>query len=446
MIRHLVMWRLKDQGRPISELRNARLIERSLESMRDGIPGLLKVELAINRNPSPDAADLLLISEFESWEALRGYEAHPLHEEFRKLIGPLRTERRVVDYEVSAAAAGSSRAGFDRDADIATRVPLDPRPVTRKVIRQQLEDAACEGDGAVMNQQTAQTSAAALLREVISAYTATDDPRWNEVIGSLIRHLHAFANEVRLTPQEWLSAIEFLTQTGQTCVGPRQEFILLSDALGLSSAVDDLNNSSLPNVTKSSLLGPFYVPESSPVEYGGSIALEGAGESVLIRGRVLDTRGLPIANAQLDVWHAAPSGLYAVQDPAQPEMNFRGKLLTRADGAFSFRTFKPVAYPVPVDGPVGRLLRRSGRHPMRPAHVHFIVSADGFVPVTTQLFTRDDPYIDSDVVFGVKPSLLVDYRRNEDPALSVDWLLEYDFVLARASEVGADPEGGHAPR
>jgi protocatechuate 3,4-dioxygenase beta subunit len=297
-----------------------------------------------------------------------------------------------------------------------------------------------------MSQQTARTSAAALLDDVVSAYTRTDDPRWNEVIGALVRHLHAFANEVHLMPQEWLAAIEFLTQTGKTSVGPRQEFILLSDALGFSSAVDNLNSASSQHATQSALLGPFYVPQSPPIADGESIALSGAGESVLIRGRVLDTRGRPIANAQLDIWHTAPNGLYAVQDSAQPEMNFRGKLRTRADGGFTFRTLKPVAYPVPTDGPVGRLLARSGRHPMRPAHIHFIVGADGFAAVTTQLFTRDDPYIDSDAVFGVKPSLLVDYRRNEDPALDAVWLLEYDFVLARAPEVGAGAERERADR
>ncbi|WP_129645688.1 dioxygenase family protein [Peristeroidobacter agariperforans] len=269
-----------------------------------------------------------------------------------------------------------------------------------------------------------------LLEQVIAAYSRTDNERWNTVIESLLRHLHGFANEVEVRPEEWWTAIDFLTRTGQSCIGPRQEFILLSDALGLSSAVDNLNNASSAGATESAVTGPFYAPHSPYIENGGSIALAGEGETVLIRGRVLDTDGKPIAGAELDIWHTSPNQLYAVQDQSQPEMNFRGKLRTAADGAFAFRTIKPIAYPVPVDGPVGQLLGKAGRHPMRPAHIHFIVSAAGYRSVTTQLFTRGDEYIDSDAVFGVKNSLLIDYQRNTDRSLAVDWLLAHDFVLA----------------
>ncbi|GFE82316.1 6-chlorohydroxyquinol-1,2-dioxygenase [Steroidobacter agaridevorans] len=269
-----------------------------------------------------------------------------------------------------------------------------------------------------------------LLDQVIAAYSRTDNERWNTVIESLLRHLHGFANEVGLRPEEWWTAIDFLTRTGQSCVGPRQEFILLSDALGLSSAVDNLNNATMGGATESAVTGPFYAPHSPHIENGGSIALAGEGETVLIRGRVLATDGKPIAGAELDIWHTSPNQLYAVQDKNQPEMNFRGKLRTTADGGFAFRTIKPIAYPVPVDGPVGQLLGKAGRHPMRPAHIHFIVSAEGYRSVTTQLFTRGDEYIGSDAVFGVKDSLLIDYQRNTDRSLAVDWLLEHDFVLA----------------
>lgn len=277
---------------------------------------------------------------------------------------------------------------------------------------------------------SAQAANAQLLDQVIAAYSRTDNERWNTVIESLLRHLHGFANEVGLRPEEWWTAIDFLTRTGQACIGPRQEFILLSDALGLSSAVDNLNNATLAGATESAVTGPFYAPHSPHIENGGSIALAGEGETVLVRGRVLDTAGNPIAAAELDIWHTSPNQLYAVQDNNQPEMNFRGKLRTRADGSFAFHTIKPIAYPVPVDGPVGQLLNKAGRHPMRPAHIHFIVSAAGYRPVTTQLFTRGDEFIGSDAVFGVKDSLLVDYQRNDDRSLAVDWVLDQDFVLA----------------
>ncbi|WP_116809658.1 dioxygenase [Steroidobacter cummioxidans] len=280
---------------------------------------------------------------------------------------------------------------------------------------------------------SAQAANALLLNQVIAAYSRTDNARWNVVIESLLRHLHGFVNEVELRPEEWWTAIDFLTRTGQACVGPRQEFILLSDALGLSSAVDNLNNASLAGATESAVTGPFYVPHSPHIENGGSIALAGEGETVLIRGRVLDTAGHPISAAELDIWHTSPNQLYAVQDKNQPEMNFRGKLRTRTDGSFAFHTIKPIAYPVPVDGPVGQLLNKGGRHPMRPAHIHFIVSAPGYQSVTTQLFTRGDEFIDSDAVFGVKDSLLIDYQRNTDRSLAVDWVLDHDFVLAGPS-------------
>jgi hydroxyquinol 1,2-dioxygenase len=268
-----------------------------------------------------------------------------------------------------------------------------------------------------------------LLDQVLEAYCGTSDPRWNVIAAALIRHLHEFVDEVKLTPQEWMTAIQFLTDTGKQCVGPRQEFILLSDVLGVSSAVDDISNSASGGVTESALLGPFYAEGSVPVERGADIALDGEGERLVVQGRVLDRRGMPIPGAQLDIWHTAANQLYAVQDPRQPAMNCRGKLLADADGHFEFRTRKPVAYPVPTDGPVGQLLSKSGREPMRPAHIHFIISAPGYQPVTTQVFTHDDAYIDADAVFGVKPSLLAKYHRNTDRALNCDWVLRYDFVL-----------------
>lgn len=267
-----------------------------------------------------------------------------------------------------------------------------------------------------------------LLDQVLTSYCGTSDQRWNTIAAALIRHLHEFVDEVQLTPQEWMTAIQFLTQTGQACVGPRQEFILLSDVLGVSSAVDNLDNASSGG-TESAVLGPFYVPDSAHAAPGADIALTDEGERLLVQGRVLDRNGKPLAGALLDVWQTAPNKLYAVQDPQQPQMNCRGKIRTDALGRFEFRTRKPVAYPVPTDGPVGKLLAKSGREPMRPAHIHFIVSAPGHRQVTTQVYTHDDPYIDADAVFGVKDSLMAQYERNTDRSLNVDWILRFDFVL-----------------
>jgi protocatechuate 3,4-dioxygenase beta subunit len=273
-----------------------------------------------------------------------------------------------------------------------------------------------------------QLHGSALLGQVLDAYCRTSDPRWNTIAAALIRHLHEFVDEVELTPQEWFTTIQFLTQTGQACVGPRQEFILLSDVLGVSSAVDNIANAS-SDATESAVLGPFYVPDSAHVNPGADLALTDEGERLLVQGRVLDRSGKPLAGAVLDVWQTAPNQLYAVQDERQPPMNCRGKVRTDALGRFEFRTRKPVAYPVPTDGPVGQLLRKSGREPMRPAHIHFIVSAPGHRSLTTQVFTHDDPYIDSDAVFGVKQSLMAQYERNADPSLKVEWILRFDFVL-----------------
>lgn len=272
----------------------------------------------------------------------------------------------------------------------------------------------------------------ALEEHVTSSYTRTQDARWNEILAALIHHLHAFAREVRLTDHEWLTAIRFLTATGQKCTDKRQEFVLLSDALGLSTLVNDMNSVAGENVTDSAVLGPFYAAGSPTVELGGNIALAGDGEPAQVHGRVLDTSGQPVANATLDIWQVSPNEMYAVQDPNQPEMNLRGVLRTGNDGRYSFRTYKPVSYPIPTDGPVGKVFATAGRHPMRPAHIHFIVTASGCERLTTQLFTRGDTYIDSDSVFGVKPSLIVDYVKSDPAVTGVKWVLEHDFTLAPA--------------
>jgi len=268
---------------------------------------------------------------------------------------------------------------------------------------------------------------------VIGRMQAASDPRLRQLIEALVRHLHDFARETRLTPEEWLQAIRFLTATGQTCDDKRQEFILLSDTLGLSMLVDALNNRREGGETPSTVLGPFYVEGAPDLPMGSDIAAatEG-GEKTLVSGRVLDGHGRPIAGAVLDVWQTAPNGLYDVQDADAPEFNLRGRFRTGADGAYSFRTVKPVSYPVPTDGPVGRLLLALGRHAYRPAHLHFIVSAPGYETLTTHIFVRGDEYLQSDAVFGVKDALIVDFARDEAAG---EVRARYDFVMR--GEAGA---------
>lgn len=265
------------------------------------------------------------------------------------------------------------------------------------------------------------------------------DARLKAVMTALVRHIHDFVREVDLTEAEWMTAIEFLTATGQKCDDRRQEFILLSDTMGVSMLVDAINNRKPPSATQSTVLGPFYRPGARVFETGASIAGDTPGEEVHVSGRVTDAAGRPVAGAILDVWQTAPNGLYEVQDPDQPEFNLRGKFRTGADGRYALRTVKPVSYSVPGDGPVGQLLDALGRHTIRPAHIHFIVSAEGFEPVTTHLFTEGDPYIDSDVVFGVKSALIVPYAPVQDSGEAAKlgirapgWKVAYDFGLKAA--------------
>ena len=216
----------------------------------------------------------------------------------------------------------------------------------------------------------------------------TDDPRFRQIINSLIKHLHAFVKDVELTEEEWFKAIMFLTRTGQTCDDKRQEFILLSDVLGVSMLVDAINHPKSGKGTESTVLGPFYVSGAPEYETGASIVKQQyADELTLVQGKVTDPDGAPIAGAKLDVWQTAANGYYDVQDPTMPENNMRGIFTTDAEGNFTFVTEKPLSYSVPTDGPVGDLLRTSSRHGMRPAHIHFVVSADGFEALTTHVFS-----------------------------------------------------------
>jgi protocatechuate 3,4-dioxygenase beta subunit len=272
-----------------------------------------------------------------------------------------------------------------------------------------------------------------LTEDVLRAYAETPDPRARELLTSLIRHLHAFASETRLTTQEWMAGLQFLTAVGQKCDDERQEFILLSDVLGLSSLVESTN--APDGATEPTVLGPFYLPGAPHKEPGESIGRLQDGEPTLIRGRVTDTDGRPISGATLDIWQCASNGRYDIQDPDQPPFNLRGVFGTGADGRYLLRAVRPVGYPVPVDGPVGDVFRLSGRHHWRAAHVHAIVSAPGHQPVTTHIFDAANEYLDTDAVFGVRDSLIQEFRAASpaDPP-DVAYVVDVDFALAPAAE------------
>lgn len=258
-------------------------------------------------------------------------------------------------------------------------------------------------------------------------------PRLKEVMTSLVRHIHAFVKDVHLTQQEWEVAIDFLTQTGQICSNERQEFILLSDTLGVSMLVDAINNRRSAGATENTVLGPFHVAGAPEREMGEHISFDGKGESCLFAGRVTDPHGNPVAGARIDVWSDNADGYYDVQQPnIQPKWNNRGIFTTGMDGRYSFVGIKPVSYPIPHDGPVGKMLEALGRHPYRPAHMHFIVTAYGFQKVVTHTFVGDDPYIDSDAVFGVKETLVAPYERV--PNGETLWRSSFDFVLTPTGE------------
>jgi hydroxyquinol 1,2-dioxygenase len=270
---------------------------------------------------------------------------------------------------------------------------------------------------------------AELTDDVLKAFGATPGPRLRELITALVRHLHAFAAETRLTPQEWMAGLQFLTATGQKCDERRQEFVLLSDVLGLSSLVDVIN--AADGATESTVLGPFYVAGAPARAMGEQIGRPEDGSPTLVRGRVTDVAGRPLDGATVDVWQSNGSGLYDTQDPGQPPFNLRGVFVTGPDGRYQFRTARPASYPIPTDGPVGDLLRATGRSRWRAAHIHAIVSAPGHRSVTTHIFDADNPYLDRDAVFGVKDSLVRAFRPAgpDDPA-DVSYVVDMDFALA----------------
>jgi protocatechuate 3,4-dioxygenase beta subunit len=278
------------------------------------------------------------------------------------------------------------------------------------------------------------------LTDAVLATIADDaDPRFREIITALIRHLHGFAKDVELTKEEWGAAIEFLCRTGWKTTEKRNEFILLSDTLGLSTLTDMMSSRGDDGATDVSVLGPFYIEGAPMIENGGDLICANDGEATLVRGRVLSVSGDAIPGALLDVWQNAANGLYSNEDPDQADDNLRARLHAGDDGNYSFTTIRPKPYTVPEDGPAGDMLGAMGRHPWRPAHLHFKVTAPGCTDLVTELYPDDDAYIDQDAVFGVRDSLVVNFQRieSQDEAarhgLTAPFLLvEYDFKLRSA--------------
>jgi len=249
---------------------------------------------------------------------------------------------------------------------------------------------------------------------VIKRLASADDPRLRQILTSLVTHLHDFAREVQLTEAEWMQGIEFLTATGHQCDAKRQEFILLSDTLGLSMLVVAMNHAKPAGATEATVFGPFHVDDAPVVAQGADLAGGAPGVPFFVEAQILDLVGDPIAEAEVDVWQADDDGLYDVQRPELGDTRrARGVLHSDAAGTVRFRTVTPTAYPVPTDGPVGRMLLASGRHPWRPAHLHFRIRAPGFQTLVTHIFRDGDPYLDSDVVFGVRSSLIGDFVRHD---------------------------------
>ncbi len=288
------------------------------------------------------------------------------------------------------------------------------------------------GAGVNLNERT-------LTDAVLARMDGCEDARFRAIMTSLVRHLHDFVREVELTEAEWSEAIRFLTATGQKCDDKRQEFILLSDTLGVSMLVDAINHRYTAGATETTVFGPFFVEGAPDVPQWADIRGGARGVPCFVSGTVKDTDGRPVADAVIDVWQSdGEEGFYDVQKPGA-EPYCRAKVHTDAEGRFGFLTVKPVSYPVPTDGPVGAMLLKMGRHPFRPAHIHTMIQRAGFAPLTTHLFVAGDEYLGSDAVFGVKDSLIVDFVSHAPGAapdgstMSEPFVTaSYDFVLARA--------------
>lgn len=378
-------------------------------------------------------------AERELWRGLAQLAVGVTHDHRGNARGAEALLRRGAD----TVRAYAAKAPHDLDiatvtewADAAARAAADGRTLP-PMPRLQRERAR-------MNSMTREE----LTARVLQRHLDVPDPRLKEIITALIAHLHAFASEVNLSPAEWAAGIRFLTDVGHITTDTRQEFVLLSDTLGLSMLVDLIGHATGRGETESTVLGPFWVAGAPWREAGEMIGRPEDGQPLHITGTVRDVDGRPISGAVLDTWQAAGNGLYDVQDPSQPKGNLRGRFRTDSDGRYDIWTTRPVPYPIPDDGPVGRMLVALGRHPWRAPHVHFMVSAPGFETVTTHIFDAAGSYLDSDTVFGVKPSLVralteteaVVPGRGQAPISCCR--LEFDFALApeRTTPASAHPD------
>jgi len=293
-----------------------------------------------------------------------------------------------------------------------------------------------------------QFSEADLTAAVVKSFEETPNPRAKFLLQELVKSLHDYVRKTDLTFEEWQYAVDFLTRTGQKCTPIRQEFILLSDVLGVSMLVDAVNHRERGGATETTVLGPFYVGEHKEMPHGSDISPQNVtGEKMFVQSRVTDATGKPLAGVPVDVWHADDDGFYDSQKPtyATQGPSSRARFRTDADGRFFFRTILPCSYPIPTDGPVGEMILQARRHPMRPAHVHFLVNADGYEPLITHVFIGGDKYLDSDVVFGVKDELVAKVEKRTEAKMpdgkpaAVPWhLMTYEFHLK--------PGGGMAPK
>lgn len=320
---------------------------------------------------------------------------------------------------------------YDEAADVAGLITPVPGGVGPMTIAMLLANTLA---AARAQQDTPKPVAPALFEKARSAdvvansFTAAPDPRLRRVMSSLVHHVHGFAEDIQLNQTELNLGIDFLTRTGHMCDDVRQEFVLLSDVLGLSMLVDAISNDQAGKATASTILGPFHMVESPPRSLGANISLADGGEPTLVTGQVLSTSGEELSGALVDVWQADDKGFYDVQVPdTVPERNLRGLFTCDDHGRFAFRTILPAPYPIPHDGPVGQLLSATARHPYRPAHIHFITEAESHAPLTTHVFVAGSPYLDSDAVFGVKESLILEFAVSQDPELSARYGMQAPY-------------------
>ena len=277
----------------------------------------------------------------------------------------------------------------------------------------------------------------AISQAAIASFAQSENPRLKQIMQSLVKHLHAFAQETNLTEAEWMAGIQFLTATGHKCDDVRQEFILLSDTLGLSMLLVAMHDGAQNGATEATVLGPFHTPDTPPMGSGSDLSNGAPGEPLYVTGRVLSADGKALAHARIDVWQADAEGLYDVQrGELEGNRRARGVVESDEDGNFSFWSVLPEAYPVPTDGPVGQMLVANGRHPWRPAHIHFLIEAEGYQPLVTHIFREGDRYLDTDVVFGVRPSLVgkfLAHKKGNAPdgrGMTEDyWSMDYVFKL-----------------